>query len=41
MITANIRTVARNAARAAGFAAFAASLTFGFATGLARADAPR
>lgn len=38
MITANVRTAARNAARTAGFAAFAASLTFGFVTGLARAD---
>jgi hypothetical protein len=38
MITVNIRAAARNAARTAGFAAFAAALTFGFATGLAHAD---
>jgi hypothetical protein len=38
MITANLRAVARKAARTAGFAAFAASLTAGFATGLAHAD---
>ena len=38
MIIANIRAVARKAARAAGLASFAAALTLGLATGLAHAD---
>lgn len=39
MIAISLRAEARNAARTAGLATFAASLTLGFATGLAHADA--
>jgi hypothetical protein len=38
MMTATMRAAARNTARTAGLAAFAAALTLGFATGLAHAD---
>jgi hypothetical protein len=38
MTTADIRAIARSAARMAGLAAFAAVLTLGLATGLAHAD---